>query len=536
MSNDIRRKSTYLRKSCNDAWKWISAEDENVSFEQPVGYSFYQRNSTYKQMRQNKGTSTHSNSVNYSFLNQSYYKNLVTSEQSYSVDMSNIREEEEDENSVKRPEPAVEKAKNESNPNKRRNLKIPSALYDPEVIKQIKAMKKHTPFFMFTVTVIQVLLLGFCIWKNYLNSGKIIADINENPMLGPYPSILINMGARFIPCMYETNFKGNECPSGLIPKRNLKYIKINNQTYVFDDTFEKRQFIPDNNNFNTNDLNNEQNINTNTNINNDQNNWDNGQNNNEPIYINYNDNSNNNNFVQNSADSNIPGASQSKDQNYCPLADFCGMNMKVGDKPNQWYRFILPIFLHAGIIHLAFNLIFQIRTGFPMEKEYGTWRMFIIYMVSGIYGFIFEAKSAGLSPSVGCSGALYGLLACLLLDLIQSWKIIIKPWLELLKLLIIIIVSLGFGLIPYIDNFAHIGGFIMGLLMGIIFLPIIIFSKTGLIIKRILMVVSVFASIFLFAWSFKHFYLTDKVCKWCRYLSCIPIKEGWCNDSNTNFY
>jgi len=108
--------------------------------------------------------------------------------------------------------------------------------------------------------------------------------------------------------------------------------------------------------------------------------------------------------------------------------------------------------------------------------------------------------------------------------------------LELLKLLIIIIVSLGFGLIPYIDNFAHIGGFIMGLLMGIIFLPIIIFSKTGLIIKRILMVVSVFASIFLFAWSFKHFYLTDKVCKWCRYLSCIPIKEGWCNDSNTNFY
>jgi len=189
MSNDIRRKSTYLRKSCNDAWKWISAEDENVSFEQPVGYSFYQRNSTYKQMRQNKGTSTHSNSVNYSFLNQSYYKNLVTSEQSYSVDMSNIREEEEDENSVKRPEPAVEKAKNESNPNKRRNLKIPSALYDPEVIKQIKAMKKHTPFFMFTVTVIQVLLLGFCIWKNYLNSGKIIADINENPMLGPYPSV-----------------------------------------------------------------------------------------------------------------------------------------------------------------------------------------------------------------------------------------------------------------------------------------------------------------------------------------------------------
>lgn len=94
--------------------------------------------------------------------------------------------------------------------------------------------------------------------------------------------------------------------------------------------------------------------------------------------------------------------------NMCSLADICGFEMEKGDTPNQWYRFILPIFLHSGVIHLLFNLIFQVRTGIPMEKEFGSWRMIIIYMVSGIFGFIFEAKSVGYAPSVGCSGALYG--------------------------------------------------------------------------------------------------------------------------------
>ena len=122
-----------------------------------------------------------------------------------------------------------------------------------------------------------------------------------------------------------------------------------------------------------------------------------------------------------------------------------------------------------------------------------------------------------------------------MLDLIQSWKIVINAWKELLKLLFIIIVSFSFGLIPYIDNFAHIGGFIMGLLMGTIFLPIIVFSRRGLAIKRISMVLSLFASIILFFWSFRHFYFNEKVCKWCGYLNCIPIKDGWCNFSNTDF-
>lgn len=69
----------------------------------------------------------------------------------------------------------------------------------------------------------------------------------------------------------------------------------------------------------------------------------------------------------------------------------------------QWWRFITPIFLHAGLIHLVFNLIFQIQQGkillfhflcfssdfyligVPLEREFGSLRILPIYIVAGIY-------------------------------------------------------------------------------------------------------------------------------------------------------
>jgi len=185
----IKRKSTYIKKAGSEAWRWLSAEDSFVSEEQPVGVSFYQRNDTYRQYRNSRNTPPKRNSSNISqFLNQSYFKNLTSSEQSYtSVDI----EEPKDDDEVKRPEPAVEKQKNESDPNKRKNLKIPSALYDPEVRRQIQQMKRHIPYFMVTITIVQIAILIFAIGRNYSVTGKFIASLDENPMVGPYPSVCI---------------------------------------------------------------------------------------------------------------------------------------------------------------------------------------------------------------------------------------------------------------------------------------------------------------------------------------------------------
>ncbi|KAG4091484.1 rhomboid-domain-containing protein [Neocallimastix lanati (nom. inval.)] len=228
----------------------------------------------------------------------------------------------------------------------------------------------------------------------------------------------------------------------------------------------------------------------------------------------------------------IKGTMDFNTTNVCNMNEVCGFGMKEGDKPNQWYRFITPIFIHCGLLHILFNLSFQVRTGIQMEKDFGTLRIAIIYMASGIFGFVFEANSAGIQPSVGCSGSLYGLMACLLLDLIQSWKLIIGPWKELIKMLFIIAFSLGIGLLPFVDNYAHIGGFIMGILTGLVLLPSIIFSKRDLRIKRILMILSIFLSIGLFVWVFRQFYYSENECKWCHYLNCLPI-GNWCDSLAT---
>jgi hypothetical protein len=89
----------------------------------------------------------------------------------------------------------------------------------------------------------------------------------------------------------------------------------------------------------------------------------------------------------------------------CVLADLCALN----GGQNQFYRFIVPIFLHGGVLHFLFNMSFQVRTGVDMERDVGTLRIALIYMASGVGGFIFGANFSGIrGMSVGCSGSLYG--------------------------------------------------------------------------------------------------------------------------------
>src|ERR1700736_2145291 len=56
----------------------------------------------------------------------------------------------------------------------------------------------------------------------------------------------------------------------------------------------------------------------------------------------------------------------------CTLQDICGFGGFHGTTPDQWFRVIVPIFLHGGILHILFNLIVQLRLGVDMEKEIGS--------------------------------------------------------------------------------------------------------------------------------------------------------------------
>jgi len=81
-----------------------------------------------------------------------------------------------------------------------------------------------------------------------------------------------------------------------------------------------------------------------------------------------------------------------------------------------------------------------------------------------------------------------------------------------------IIVSFAFGLLPFLDNFAHIGGFIGGILTGLVLMPVVYFSKRDKYIKWGLRVVALPCVIVLIVVGLTNFYKGVNNCSWCRYL------------------
>lgn len=132
---------------------------------------------------------------------------------------------------------------------------------------------------------------------------------------------------------------------------------------------------------------------------------------------------------------------------------------------------------------------------------------------------------------VGPSGALYGLLGVQLVELLQSWKLLDHPFSELLKLLINIILLLALGLLPYIDNFANIGGFIFGILSSFILVPFISIGKWDRLTKLCLISIALPVMVILFFIGFVIFYNVQDsdFCSWCNYLNCIPFTDDFCD-------
>ncbi|RAH49872.1 rhomboid family membrane protein [Aspergillus brunneoviolaceus CBS 621.78] len=180
-------------------------------------------------------------------------------------------------------------------------------------------------------------------------------------------------------------------------------------------------------------------------------------------------------------------------ESHCTLSELCGFNgvpnptpngsLDDQPEPNQWFRFIIPMFIHSGFIHIGFNLLAQMTIGVAMEKMIGWWRYALVYLASGIWGFVLGGNYAAQGQaSCGCSGALFGILALDLLDLLYSWQDRQSPWVELIIMVLGIGVSFVLGLLPGLDNFSHIGGFTMGLALGLCLLrsPNVLRERIGL--------------------------------------------------------
>jgi membrane associated rhomboid family serine protease len=214
----------------------------------------------------------------------------------------------------------------------------------------------------------------------------------------------------------------------------------------------------------------------------------------------------------------------------CTAEDYCGMfKFNQTGIPDQWWRLISAIFMHGGVIHLAMNVGFFWQTGTAMEENYGTWRIVVIYFLSGIGGFMFGNTVNNNAPTVGASGSIFGILGVVLLDLLLNFKLVQKRWKELGRMILMIIGSLAFGLLPLIDNFAHLGGFVIGVISGLLLIPSITFGKWDARLKTAMRIGSLPLLLAFFSYlGNSYFGYTEDICTWCKYLDCVPI-NGWCD-------
>jgi len=210
----------------------------------------------------------------------------------------------------------------------------------------------------------------------------------------------------------------------------------------------------------------------------------------------------------------------------CPVSELCSFGYDGSGDPNQWFRFITAIFLHAGIIHILLNMFAQWTLSAHIEKEMGSGGFLLTYFAAGIFGNVLGGNFALVGvPSVGASGAIFGTLAVTWVDLVAHWKYHFKPVRKLIFMTIELAIGIAIGFIPYVDNFAHLGGFLMGLFFGIIFYPVISETKRHRLIMWGFRLVAIPLAIVLFVVLSRNFYTSDPyaACAGCRYLSCIPM-------------
>ena len=80
------------------------------------------------------------------------------------------------------------------------------------------------------------------------------------------------------------------------------------------------------------------------------------------------------------------------------------------------------MFLHAGILHLCFNMFGLKNIGTDLELAFGSWRLAVVYLVSGLYGGLASAVFVPTAVGVGASGAIFGLLGGSVSDFIQNYE------------------------------------------------------------------------------------------------------------------
>ena len=141
----------------------------------------------------------------------------------------------------------------------------------------------------------------------------------------------------------------------------------------------------------------------------------------------------------------------------------------------DWWRLITYMFVHADIFHIGFNMWCLWSLGSLCESLYGRWTFGAIYLIAGVTGGLARLAWDPTVPSVGASGAIFGLAGALIASLYLGEFTMPRFAIEsnLRSLLFFAGFNILFGISPigdwfgiHVDNACHIGGLVSGLILG----------------------------------------------------------------------
>jgi GlpG protein len=148
--------------------------------------------------------------------------------------------------------------------------------------------------------------------------------------------------------------------------------------------------------------------------------------------------------------------------------------MQFGEAGGQYWRWITPVFLHFGWLHVVFNSLWTWEFGHRIERWLGSGTLLLLFLVVALLSNYAQAVFGGPALFGGMSGVVYGLLGFnwVVARLYRPWALLAPPpgimWFMLgwlLLCLLGVVEVLGFGAVA---NAAHVGGLLAGGSLGLL--------------------------------------------------------------------
>ena len=138
----------------------------------------------------------------------------------------------------------------------------------------------------------------------------------------------------------------------------------------------------------------------------------------------------------------------------------------------EYWRVLTGAALHGGLIHLAFNSYALYILGKLIETLSNRVHLPVIFLLSAIGGHLMSLAFVPIAPpSIGASGGIIGFLGYLTVYGFYRRKLMSNALLKNMLFNVVFIAFMGVFVIPSVDNFAHLGGLLMGAIYGIFQIP-----------------------------------------------------------------